>query len=145
MTVTLKQTQESRADMRRMCRSPPFSDTHHICQNKKMSIIDPIPLDKRLHFAAGFVVAAVLFVALLFANQVVLLLTDWQSLAIAFAASVVAGAAKELLDWRSNKRRAELGLPPNHDVDVYDFWYTVAGGFVCALLISIVIYCGWIP
>ena len=74
-----------------------------------------IALDKKLHFAAGVIIAASVGVVA-------------QSMLVGVGAAVVAGAAKEGYDWLSNRRRAKLGLPPNHDVDLMDFAYTAVGG-----------------
>ena len=49
-------------------------------------------------------------------------------MAAGVAASVAIGAAKELLDWRSNRRAAAEGATPTHSVDLRDFTATLAGG-----------------
>ena len=73
-----------------------------------------IPRDKLLHFVAGFVVSAVVY--LIFEN-----------LTLAIGASVILGIAKEVYDSRGHGT-----------VEVLDAVVTIAGGVVGAILARVV-------
>jgi hypothetical protein len=84
--------------------------------------------DMVLHFVAGLVVGAFVLIAeRYFAPPPVH--AAW---AVVFAALM--GAAKEALDHYENLREIERGQAPSHDVSVWDFLATSAGGGFVALL-----------
>lgn len=79
--------------------------------------------DKVLHFLAGAIAFAIVFLFCLFP-----LLWPFQHGVIAgVLAGFVAGAGKEGLDWYSNKKRAAAGLTTTHSVEWNDFFATAAG------------------
>jgi uncharacterized membrane protein len=87
--------------------------------------------DKVLHFVAGLIVGSlVLIVARHFAPPPVH--PFW---AVLFAAAV--GAAKEALDFYENTQAENKGEPPPHDVSVWDFLATMAGGLFVAIVYTV--------
>lgn len=114
-----------------------------------MSILTQIPLDKRLHLAAGFIVAVAVCLAHWLVPSVsftswLLALTCPQVLLVAVGASALAGAAKEAYDWVYNAYAQAHGLPPPHSVDPWDWVATTLGGVLFAACISIVMFAGWL-
>lgn len=87
--------------------------------------------DKVLHFVAGLIVGSlVLIAARYFAPPPVHVF--W---AVLFAAA--AGAAKEAFDHFENAADIEAGRPLSHDVSVWDFLATTAGGLFVAILYAL--------
>jgi hypothetical protein len=82
--------------------------------------MNKLPRDKLLHIAAGVLIFLTVAIA-------------WAPRPAAIAVLVI-GASKELLwDSINNYLRQRKALPPNHDVDPWDFLATVAGGMLAWL------------
>ena len=86
-------------------------------------------LDKRLHFAAGVGIAAVVGFA-------------FDDVLVGVLAAFVAGVLKEVLDYAANFRRDRLHLPRTHDVEALDFAYTAAGGALVGLAMFLATHFG---
>lgn len=80
------------------------------------------PKDKQDHFfytlGLGAVIAA-----------------NWGAIA-GIAAGTIAAVAKEVYDWRDNRKKARYGLAPVHTVDPWDAAASFLGGAFGALLSS---------
>ena len=84
-----------------------------------------MPLDKFYHLVAGFLVG---LLGSLLLNP-----------ALGVTLALVAGGAKEWVwDLGHNWYLARKGLPPAHDVDTQDFYFTAAGGGIAAVGITLV-------
>lgn len=85
-----------------------------------------MPIDKFYHLVAGVLLGAL--GALLWGP------------ALGITLAIVVGGAKEWVwDWGHNRYLASKGLPPAHDVDTKDFYYTVAGGAIGVACITLAI------
>ncbi len=76
--------------------------------------------DKWLHLSAGFIIGAVLGG---YTGKPI----------VAILAALAAGIAKEGYDAMMNARAKKAGLPPPHSVEFADAAYTVAGGVLVAI------------
>jgi multisubunit Na+/H+ antiporter MnhB subunit len=103
--------------------------------------------DKQLHVAAGALVSLVTTLVLqlpfpLFADILstfAVVLGAASAPGVGFVASVIAGAAKEAVDFVVNAYREAHGKPQTHDVDPLDFLATALGGLFVAVPITMLV------
>jgi hypothetical protein len=85
-----------------------------------------VPNDKANHLFYGGIICVASSWAAFFIDSPI------DPRAAGFFVSVTAAAAKEGIDWIENRKRAAADLPPNHDVEWGDFFWTCFGGALCA-------------
>lgn len=83
-------------------------------------------VDKREHFACGLAIGAVATFA---ADELCPDAPRWKKVCVGIAASVLAGALKEVSDYRH---------PGTHDCSLKDFAATTAGGVLGSVSVSVV-------
>lgn len=82
--------------------------------------------DKREHFACGMAIGAI---GTFLADEIAPDAPRWKKVCVGIAASVLAGAIKEVSDYRH---------PCTHDCSLKDFAATAAGGIVGSVSVSVV-------
>lgn len=82
--------------------------------------------DKANHFIAGVIAGDLAALACVLAG-----LPQFSRMG-ALVGAALAGLAKEVYDWYTNRQAIASGALPTHDVDPYDFVATLAGGVLVA-------------
>lgn len=96
-----------------------------------------IPQDKANHIVDGALGSAAIMMVAFLAHLILPFSVPWSMAAFGpVAVAAVLGASKELSDKIIDVREQAAGAPPSHDVDVFDFLATTAGGVPLSIMFA---------